>query len=399
MKVRDIAKKWTVRSKDGLSYQAKFTVKDRFGKSDRITKTIRISPELKGKKKDEYLATMYFKLREELQGTGYKPKPNIKFSELAEIWMTDYVRQNLAETTQGHRETHLNVHILPFFGEMKVSDINVHNVEQFLNTVQRKDIKGGELSHESRLDLYKTLKSIFTECHRWNLVEQNIMSEVKKPIDNSGKVKPELNVFSEEEVHQVFKLLQNEPARWRVFVFLDILGGFRRGELLALRWDDIDYESKVIRVRHNLVKVKNGKRLKNPKTAKSSRLITMPDHVFDVLNEFREEQAEHIRNMEGCYEDPGQEWLFMNEKGTSYHPDSVTTWWSRFLVRNEVRHVPLKNLRHTSATLLLAKGEHMRIIADRLGHSSTRLTEQTYTTVTLPMAAAAAKKLDSLKFK
>lgn len=399
MKEKDIARKWELRSKDGLSYRAKFTVKDVFGKSLRLTRTIKISPDLKGKKKDAYLASMYYKILEELQSTGHKPKPNIKFSELADIWLNDYVKRKLAQTTAGNRKTQLRVHILPFFGDMKVSDITVYNVEQFLDTVGRKDGKLGELSWDTRMDLYKLLKSIYTECRRWNLLEHNIMLEVRKPVDNSGKTRKELNVFSEEEVLHVFELLKAEPSQWRIFVFLDILGGFRRGELLALRWADIDFERKLIRVRDNYVKVRNGTLLKDPKTEKSSRIITMPDHVFEVLNDFRKEQAEHIVNMEGCYDDPKQELIFANATGTLFHPDTVTTWWSRFLLKNDVRHVPLKNLRHTSATLLLEKGENMSAIADRLGHSSTRITEKIYTAVTSQMQAEVAKKFDSLKLK
>jgi integrase len=174
-----------------------------------------------------------------------------------------------------------------------------------------------------------------------------------------------------------------------------MLGGFRRGELLALEWSDVDYVNESITIQKSISLTTNGQaQIKAPKTEASVRYVDMPSWYMDELREFhlswRQEKLQ-----------AGQQWIggdhqfvFHGGLGKPYHSDRPTKAWSDFLKRNGFRHIRLHDLRHSAATLLIEAGVSLKAIQERLGHTKYQTTADLYAHVTKKVSKETAAKLE-----
>ena len=168
--------------------------------------------------------------------------------------------------------------------------------------------------------------------------------------------------------------------------------GIRRGELLGLEWNDIDFDNKVIYIRRTSQYVQHmGIITKSPKNDTSSRTIKLSEMMFDQLREYqqywqqlRKDLGDNWQNMieitlaDGRKQTVINNRLFIKDDSTPMNPDSVTDWTSKFVKRNNLPHFTPHSLRHTHATLLIAEGVSIPTVSRRLGHSSISTTSKIY---------------------
>jgi integrase len=168
----------------------------------------------------------------------------------------------------------------------------------------------------------------------------------------------------------------------------------RRGEQLALRWADTDLERGTLAVRRNLARGADGLVFGEPKTKAGRRSITIPAPVVAALRAHRAKQNERRLQLGADWQD--HDLVFDRGDGTVLHPNVVTKAFARHARRLGLPPIRLHDLRHTAATLMLANGEHPRIVQERLGHSDVSMTLGRYSHVTETMQREAADRLAAL---
>ena len=170
--------------------------------------------------------------------------------------------------------------------------------------------------------------------------------------------------------------------------------GLRRGEVLALKWEHIDFEHAVVHVCENTVITEQGALTKAPKSSAGIRDITLG---AGVLKELKHAHAQYNRNklaMGPKFKDSGL--VFSQADGGAYRPESLTRMWRRFLEKHQLKDIRFHDLRHSCATAMLEAGVDPKTVQNRLGHSDITMTMNIYAHCTQNMDRNAAQKLDDL---
>lgn len=348
------------------------------------------------KQLEEHLNHEYLKFKSLVLSGKYVRPDMMIFSDFVEEWKEKFADREFEETTFVNRQNALKNHILPVIGHMQMDKVNTFILVDLMDNLNRKDGKPGDLSVSTKEDIYKALQSVFKYAVQWHVIADDPMDGVNKPKSKRSNKKESLNIYEPDEITKLFEAAENEAFHWRLFIALALTAGLRRSELLGLEWSKVDFENKQIDIDTVIVKGKSGAVIKSPKSAASERLIALPDSMMQELLTYRrhwaaEKIAVGIERVE-----KEREWIFCNPDGTHFYPDTPSTWWKRFTTKNELRHIRLHDLRHTSASLLIARGEHAKVIADRLGHSKIAVTMDTYGHLLRSADHNAASKLDDL---
>ncbi|TDA65526.1 MAG: site-specific integrase [Clostridia bacterium] len=199
-------------------------------------------------------------------------------------------------------------------------------------------------------------------------------------------------------MNQVRKLLAaTEGTPLYVIVYLAVNTGLRRGELLGLKWEDVDMGVGVAYIRRVLQKVGgHGYVFREPKTPKSRRSVALAPSVVEVLKKHRARQAEEKLLMGEDYNDLGL--VLAQPDGSPINPSTLSGQFRRLAAKAGLHGLRFHDLRHTHATLTLKAGVHPKIVSERLGHSSVGITLDTYSHVLPGLQEEAARKLDEQLF-
>lgn len=248
----------------------------------------------------------------------------------------------------------------------------------------------GKLSSKTILHHHRLISTILAQATRDRLVPFNIAD--KNYMKAPKLERKEADFLDDEQVKIVLELLDNEPIKWKTALYLLIFSGMRRGELMGLEWNDIDFENHVIHI-HNTSQYVQGMGIitKCPKNDASHRTIKLSDMMFSLLEEYhnywlklREDLADkwqyfiEIKLADGSVKNIRNDRLFIKDDSTPMNPDSLTDWTKKFVKRNKLPHFSPHSLRHTHASLLIASGVNIPTVSRRLGHSSIATTTKVY---------------------
>lgn len=327
-------------TKRGNSYRLRFTYK---GKT--YSKTIKLN---KGQKIERELD----KFVEEIKN-GNNISSNIGFITFAQKWLDDYAKPNLRErTVQGYKD-YLNLRLIPYFGNMDLSDIQLYDIQKFLNSLS------STLSSETIRKYKNCLSCIFNYAIKWNFLKFNPCNGVIIPKGLDTSVKP---VFlTKDEVEQLLIYLNKEDLKHQIIVRLALQCGLRRSEILGLTWNAIDFKNNTISIYQATTTIRGvGTVISDTKNQSSIRTIYVKDEIIELLKKLPK----------------GTELIF---NGISNN--AVSKWFKRFIEKNNLKHMRFHDLRHTHATLLIANGIDMKTVSSRLGHSNISTTMNIYTHV------------------
>lgn len=365
------------------------------GKYKRATKTYKPERKMTPKQMKEHIEHEYMKFKEEIRSGVYVSPEKMTLEAFTHEWRKKYADNELSETAMLGHLSRLENHILPVIGHVRMDQINSMMLLTLLSSLSRKDGKEGSLSNYMKEDIYKTLKNVFKHAAKWKVTATNPMDGVNKPRDKNEESR-DVSVYEPEEVAALLTAAQNEPLHWRIFITLAIVAGVRRGENLGIEWPLVDFTNNTVDVSQSIVKGLNGAVIKTPKSKSSRRLISLPPSVMEELRLFRIQWVSDRLKMGDKWTEHEREWLFCKEDGKHFYPTTPTKWWKGFTERAGVRYIRLHDLRHTSATLLIAKGVHAKIISERLGHSSIKITMNTYGHALRSADEAAGNTFESL---
>jgi integrase len=187
--------------------------------------------------------------------------------------------------------------------------------------------------------------------------------------------------------------------RLEAFYVLAVHTGMRRGELLGLKWDDVDLENATVRVRRTLARIANGRRLAlgPPKNKKSHRTVRLTERAVEALRSYLEQQLAEIVALGDLYEDQGL--VFTTEAGTPINPSNLRQRsLAPLLNRAGLARITFHDLRHTCASLLFQKNVHPKFVQELLGHASVAITLDTYSHVPTGIGDQTVAAMESALF-
>ena len=313
-------------------------------------------------------------------GCTYSAK-KVTLNDFSKQWLETYVKPNLSPTTYQSYNEKLNKHILPYLGNKrldKIKPLDLDNLYNFLLTkpTNRKDKNGNykTLSPASVHRAHEILSSIFSNALRWDIVPYNPYTKVVQPKFKHTK----MTCYDEETSKRLINaLLKKAPIKYKCFVILAILTGFRCGELVGLHWDDIDFKNHKISIKRSAYYLSGQPTSeKSPKTDLSTRTIAVPSICFDLLKQWRCEQGKMRLALGKSWK--GAENVFTTADGRIMNPATGPKWFSSFLTRNGFPHIRFHDLRHTFATLLISGNVDVKTVSHKLGHASTDTTLKFY---------------------
>lgn len=168
--------------------------------------------------------------------------------------------------------------------------------------------------------------------------------------------------------------MESESLQFKTLIHLALNSGCRRGELVGLKWSDINFYTGVLTVQRSNYKVK-GKPIQSKETKTGKRrYMTLPPYCISLLKEWKAEQGRQRLAMGDKWQ--GKEWVFIQADGQPMFPTTPTQMFDKFLKRHNLKHRKFHALRHTSATLLLGNGTNIKNVADRLGHTQLKTTNR-----------------------
>ena len=279
-------------------------------------------------------------------------------------------KNSLSPTTYDFYSKIITEELIPLFGSLKMKDLRTFHVQQFIQYLatqkKRNDGRDGHIV-ASTVKRYTTVRrSIVTTAYKLEYIEDDIGRS--RRIEFPKEETKEVEAFTLEEVGDILKALESEPWHIRAVIEVALFTGCRRGEIVGLKWSDIDFENQRISVKRSIYKLSDGKaREKEPKSKCSIRTISIPERLCKTLTEYRLQQNRHIAYLGDGWRN--LDYVFTEEDGYVMNPHTPTKQFDHFLKRHGIRHLKFHGLRHTSATMLLANGCDIKTVSSRLGHA------------------------------
>lgn len=368
------------------------------GKRIRRTKTIKIEDEAllrTTRKLKNYLNEELTKFKIEVESGEYIAPEKMTFASFVNEWREKYAEKSLAPLTLKTYQHHLQNHILPAFGHKRIDQIKPLHIVTFLNDLEkpgaRKDGRGETLSSGTIEYIYRVLKNVLNRAVEWKVIPSHPMEGIKKPKVEYSKP----DFYEENEVIQAIDALYKEPRMWRLFCLGAMIGGFRRGELLALQWQDVNFEENTITIDESISLTRKGEAvIKKPKTESSIRTVDMPTWYMRELKEWYREWVRGKLKVGDKWLGGDKQYVFHAGFGKPIYHSQPSHWWKKFVQRHGLRYIRLHDLRHTAATLLIEDGTPLKAIQERLGHSRQETTANIYTHVTKKLSKETAAKLE-----
>lgn len=304
-------------------------------------------------------------------------------------WMDEWVDMylpNIEETTRVGYKTKIKCYIKPLLGDILIGSLRAEHVQRMVNTMYDRG-----LSPKNIRDTYNNINAAMKLAVKTRLVPYNPCDGVTLPKMKKYRAK----VYQPQMIHTLLDTAKGTDMYLPILLLVTV--GLRRGELLALRWDDIDLKNNILKVRRNMVRGANGYIIKPPKSEAGIRDISIGEDVVNELKKARKKYMEDVLSYGIGFQNLNL--VIRQQDGSPMLPDSMSRKWRRFLESNKLPKIRLHDLRHTNATTLIQAGVNPRVVQQRLGHSDVNITLNTYTHVLPQMDVDAAAKLDSIMLK
>ena len=307
---------------------------------------------------------------------------NMAVGEYLDAWLKGSVHGTVRRSTYDRDSYLVNNHIKPVLGGMKLKKLNSSHVQSFYRT--RLD---AGLSASTVHKIHDILRRGLAQAVKWHLLPRNVADVVKPP----RPVPTEMVALSADDTRRLLEAAGE--YRLEALYILAVHTGMRQGEMLALRWQDVDMENAVVSVRRTLTRNGGKVAFGEPKTKKSRRSIRLTPQAVEALRSHLERQLRDMEILGDRYQDQGL--VFTTDTGGPINPSNLRQRsFAPLLKRAGLRHMRFHDLRHTCATLLLSRGVHPKFVQELLGHATIAITLDTYSHVMPSMGDATAKAME-----
>ena len=331
-------------------------------------------------------------------------------------WLHDYAEIHLQPKTVEKYREELKGKILPKLGQKRLSELSPSILNSFLVSLTkngaRADGKSGGYSKSSIVKTKNVLSSVLRTAVEWELLEKNPCEKVRPPAVE--QMSHTIKFFTPEQTIRFLQFVENPytvhireqdriddtgkpyhvnayemqrrfPLQTILMFELAVYTGLRKGELLALKFSDIDCENCIVHITKSVTTLDGQQICKAPKTKSSVRSVSIPHSLVDRVLELQEERKK-VQNFWGA-DWHGENWVFITENGrmmnygTPYHAlqDAIQHYNDTHDKDDQLPTIPFHGLRHTSATLLISAKQDIATVSKRLGHAHTSVTLDIYT--------------------
>ena len=370
----------------------------------------RIRKTFSGKTRQEVATQLTKTLHRVHTGTIANPD-KITLGEWLDLWVETYAKPVIRPSTYDSYRQLIDTHIKPGLGHIPLQKLQPYHIQQFYNermtakrqpkTIPKDENEAKELmekmptlSPATVKHMHVVLNQALKQAERERRIITNPANAVKPP-----KITRQEAAYLDAE--QINKFLEEiSKDRWYT-VFLFAFGtGMRLGEVCALRWENVDLEKGIVRVRESVRRVKNddpaGPKtlllIQPPKTEKGKRTIPLPEGVLMELKKHKERQENLKLHIGKMYNEQGL--VFTWENGRMIDPSYLSKYFRQVADKLGFKEVTFHNLRHSYASALLATGEHPKVVQELLGHSQVGVTLDIYSHVSPDLKERAAEKID-----
>lgn len=281
-------------------------------------------------------------------------------------------RETVRPATIARYRQLLELHVVPRIGLYTLNELvdEPELIERTYSRARREGNgrkKGAPLKGRTVLHVHRVLYGALKQALKWKLILTNPCEAVTPP----AAKRVEMRTLQADEVRQLIST--SEGTRLHAPIVLTVSVGFRRGEVLGLTWGCVDFERSTIRVSRSL---QPDGQLVEPKTERSRRIVKVPTFAMDVLRQHRAEQAQRRLVSGGAYRD--RDLVFTDLSGGPWKPASIATLFRAIAERAGLGHLRFHDLRHTAASLMIARGVPVTTVAAVLGHANTSTTLAVY---------------------
>ena len=321
-------------------------------------------------------------LKETLGKSVERLKPDMPYGNWLDFWYQNFCKPSLRETTKVGYENCIYKHIIPAVGQIPLNELTQNDLQQFYARLK----KNGRL-HRSESHGTATSNRMVRSCHalcRASLEKAITKQLITKNPSLGCKLPPkkarEMQVLTPNELGR-FLARTKEEGYYEMFL-LELSTGMRRGEILGLKWSDLNLTNGSLRIARQVVAAGSQTLVQAPKTKNSIRTIILPPYMIELLAEMKKHKT--------C------EWIFPSpiKDGEPRNPSAVYHRFKIILERAGCKNIRFHDLRHTFTTMALENGMDVKTLSDMIGHVSAETTLNIYSHITDTMRLQAAVKID-----
>jgi integrase len=307
---------------------------------------------------------------------------SLKLGKYLDRWLPD-IHNTVRQRTWERYEQIVRVHIKPALGRIKLKDLTATHARG----LYREKLESGS-SPRTVQYIHTTLRKALKDAVSDGLIPRNVADGIKAPRPK----KKEINPLAPEQARAFLAAAHGD--RFEALYVLALHCGLREGELLGLKWDDVDVESGMLLVRRTLSEPRTGYVFEPPKNGKG-RSIKLTRAATEALRGHLGRQLEEIDGSGDDYQDQGL--VFPSRRGTPMNAKNLTARsFKPLLKRSGLPNIRLHDLRHTCATLMLCEGVHIKLVQELLGHATVSITLDTYSHLLPGMGDETAWAMDRI---
>ncbi len=322
-------------------------------------------------------------LHEQQQGTlATGPQQTLK--AYLEQWLDQVYKPTVRLNTYRQYRSIIRHHIVPALGHIAVQKLTAEKVQAFYAGKQQEGSAAGTIGL-----IHSVLHKALENAVKWGLVSRNVTKLVTKP----RMERYEGTVLTVEQAKRLLDVAQG--SRLESLLVVALATGMRRGELLALHWDDVDLKKGVVYVRRTMSHITGHSYVESePKTRAGRRKIVLPDVAIEAFRKHQEAQDQMRAKVGVKWQERGI--VFCNYSGGFFNPTQMAFEFKKLLKLAGLPDMRFHDLRHSAATFLLAAGVHPKVVQERMGHSSIVMTMNIYSHVLPSMQQEAADRIDDI---
>ena len=322
---------------------------------------------------------------------------------------------DLKERAGLKRKTLENYHFMMRYtdkeiGHLKLTDIRPKHLNDLYKQLSADGMNqrtGGKLSNKTIIEYHRFISAVLSQAEKEMLILYNPARRATPP----KAEKKEANYFQTEDIYKILEALQDAPLKYRLATMLLMTTGCRRGEILGLKWSNVDKVNKTLDIKNNLLYSKaQGLYLTTTKTGKA-RKVRIPDELVPLLAEYKKEYINYKRSLGDSWQGSqrlgvigSDEWLtddfiFIQADGKPMHPDTISGWLDKFAKRNDLPHINPHAFRHTVASILISQGIDIVTVSKQLGHDKVSTTTDIYSHIINKASEQAADTISNVIFR
>ncbi len=366
------------------------------------TMTWKPDARLTAKQTEKELARQAAQFEEQCKN-GCAANPTMKLQDFCAEYL-DIMKPSLSPATFAFYQSEIQRHIIPALGHLKLREITAAHVQKYIQqlaAMPKTERDGtssgtGETVSPSTVRRYLTvLQSIFKQAVKLGIIPETPAKSERLTLPKA--IQPKIEIFNMAEAAEMLACLEQEDIQFQTLIQLAIFTGARRGELVALKFSDVDYEQAKITIERAAVKLKDQKTIIKPPKDYEVRTVTVNQSCLELIRMLQLEKMREAQRLGTQWQGAdttsaqlpqkggtdaaqqratGGNWLFTTWNGEIMNPQTPTKQFSKFLKKNGLQHRKFHSLRHTSATLLLYGGINVKQVQSRLGHGDIETTNK-----------------------